>query len=430
MFRHCRGNSGARESFRLLTRYPIVTPRTSIIVLADDLTGAAEIAAAGFSHGLDSIVATGTTRGRVAGELVVHDTDTRLLQPADAARKIVSVGARCHVAEAMQREILIFKKTDSVLRGPVVAELDTLTAISRHARVLLVAGNPRLERVIRDGCFYVGGEPIHQTVFGRDPHHPARSPLVTDLLGPPRRGEIHFAKPGDDLPASGIIVGEASSLDDVRHWARRIEPDILPAGSSVFFEAVLDARGFERTPARTDVERADGILLVSGTMAGTTRNALAQSSANPVPMFSLPEACALASGPEATATANRWTAEILGALAQRGRAVALAPAEALSDAAAPARIRAAFAGMIAELHKLHAFQHLIVEGGATAAMIVHMLHWNVLNVAGEPAPGVATLTPRNDDAFRITLKPGSYPWPTGWLDVLGQSRPASSWSVS
>lgn len=400
--------------------------RPTIIVLADDLTGAAEVAAVGFARGLDAVVATGSTRGHVPGEMVVHDTDTRLLQPADAARKIVAIGARCHVAEAVQRDVLIFKKTDSVLRGPVIAEIDTLSAISRHVRILLVAGNPRLGRTIRDGHFYIGDEPIHHSAFGRDPHHPARTSEVAAMLGPPRRGSIQFAKPGDDLPATGVIVGEAATMDDIQHWARRVEPDTLPAGSSVFFEALLDSRGFEKREPVTSNRTEDGVLLVSGTTTGPTRDHLSRHPSDGLPAFAMPEACALSSSPDATASANRWTAAILGALAMRGHAIALPPDQAIADPAAAARIRAAFAGMISELRKVSAFQHLIVEGGATAAMVVHMLQWNILSVSSVSAPGVTTLTPRHDTAFRITLKPGSYPWPEGWLDAFTSIRPGSS----
>jgi hypothetical protein len=58
-------------------------------------------------------------------------------------------------------------------------------------------------------------------------------------------------------------------------------------------------------------------------------------------------------------------------------------------------------------------------------MVIHLLKWNVLEVVGEAAPGVATLRPRGDESFRVTLKPGSYPWPVGWWDVIAAARPPS-----
>ncbi|MBE2214967.1 MAG: hypothetical protein IAE82_13930 [Opitutaceae bacterium] len=407
-----------------------MTPRTSIVILADDLTGAAEIAAAAWTRGLGAVVATGTVRSRVEGEVVVHDTDSRLLQPADAARKIVSVAARCRIAEARLSGALVLKKTDSVLRGPVLAEVDTLSAISHHARVLLVPGNPRLGRVIRDGRFYVGGEPIDRSVFRHDPHHPARSSSVADLLGPPRRGPIHFRKLGEPLPPTGVIVGEAATLEDIARWASCVDGDTLAAGSSVFLEAVLEARGHApRAPAPAP-RATTGVLIASGTSADTTRATLATLPRDAIAAFAMPEACALSSGPEAARAIDRWAAELLGALASRGRAVALPPGTNLADPASSGRIRAAFAAMIDQLHGVQAFTHLVLEGGATAAMVIHMLRWNVLEVAGEPAPGVATLRPRQDPAFHVTLKPGTYPWPKHWWEPLTGAGTSTSPSTT
>jgi uncharacterized protein YgbK (DUF1537 family) len=403
-----------------------VKSRASIVIFADDLTGAAEIGAAAHSRGLGVVVATGTAQVRPQAEVVVRDTDSRLLQPADAARKIVSVAARYGVANAAHSGLLVLKKTDSVLRGPVIAELDTLSAISHHPRVLLVPGNPRLGRVIRDGHLYIAGEPIHRTVFARDPHHPARSSAVADLLGPLRRGKIHFLKPGQPLPPSGLIVGEAASLEDVGYWASRVGSDTLAAGSSVFLEAVLEARGHVRGGETLAPAASGGVLVVSGTTTDTTRAALATLPQDVLSVLPMPVSCTVSAAPEATRSLDLWTAEILGALARHSRAVALPPALALADPSASSRIRAAFATMIVQLHAVSAFEHLVIEGGATAAMIIHLLKWNALEVIAELAPGLATLRPRDDPGFRVTLKPGSYPWPAGWWDGLAAPRPSPS----
>src|SRR5262245_26364208 len=83
-------------------------------VIADDLTGAAELAAVGFRHGLKSeILIDGKPSG--APNLCCLDTDSRSCplaeaaqRAADAARTLTNAGAKW-----------IYKKTDSVLRGNV-----------------------------------------------------------------------------------------------------------------------------------------------------------------------------------------------------------------------------------------------------------------------------------------------------------------------
>src|SRR5207302_688861 len=79
--------------------------------------------------------------------LTVIDTDSRLLEPGDAA-KIV---ARFVSPVARDRFDLVFKKTDSVFRGPVLAELDALSLAFDRRTILLVAQNPSRGRTIHKG---------------------------------------------------------------------------------------------------------------------------------------------------------------------------------------------------------------------------------------------------------------------------------------
>src|SRR5687768_7538591 len=96
-----------------------------VLVIADDLTGAAEIAGVGHRYGLPTRLLR--RRRPVEGcepGLTVLDTDSRLLPPADAARVVGDV-----VSAVRGHDIdLVYKKVDSVLRGPVRAEVDALRA--------------------------------------------------------------------------------------------------------------------------------------------------------------------------------------------------------------------------------------------------------------------------------------------------------------
>jgi D-threonate/D-erythronate kinase len=57
-------------------------------------------------------------------------------------------------------------------------------------------------------------------------------------------------------------------------------------------------------------------------------------------------------------------------------------------------------------------RHVMIEGGATAASILNVLGWQRLAVVREWVPGVATLRPAADEHLTITMKPGSYVWPS------------------
>ena len=88
-------------------------------VIADDLTGAAEIAGIGWRHGLSAeVILDG--RPKCGADLVCIDTDSRSCSSREAAKRVASAVASLRKAGAKW----IYKKVDSVLRGHVIAELE------------------------------------------------------------------------------------------------------------------------------------------------------------------------------------------------------------------------------------------------------------------------------------------------------------------
>src|SRR5207249_3716119 len=147
-----------------------------IAVIADDLTGAAELGAVGNRYGLNAEVVTGmllkddeperrspTRRdpsdlnrteskgsapaGNAAADLICIDTDSRSCPPEEARRR-VGQAAKALLASGAKG---IYKKVDSILRGHVVAEIESLMSELGLQRALLLPANPTLGRVIRDG---------------------------------------------------------------------------------------------------------------------------------------------------------------------------------------------------------------------------------------------------------------------------------------
>ena len=366
-----------------------MTRSSAILAVADDLTGAAEIAAVGHRAGWPAEVVTRWSEPR-ADALTVLDTDTRLSRPDAAARALSLVGRS--IAEGDPG--LVFKKTDSVLRGPVLAEVTALAAALGRTRVLLVPANPSLGRVIRDGRYFVNGAPLHETAFAHDPHHPARTAEVAALLGP--GANVLVCTPSDDLPSTGVIVGATASGDDVAAWARRVDSTMLPAGGRDFFTAMLRASGLAREGAGNTFAPARPTLLVRGSLASPTRAK---------DVLELP---ALAAAGNETAL-DRWIEHVLTEL-ETSPFVAVACGR--SDAPqAPTRIRAAFAELVRRAIQAGVVRHVMVEGGATAASILNVLGWQRLAVVREWVPGVATLRPVADEHLAVTMKPGSYVWP-------------------
>ncbi len=146
-----------------------------VLIIADDLTGALECGARFAQCGLDSSVQVG---GCVLGsdaDAVVIDTESRHLTCEDAAAAVRQAAAGYSG--------LIYKKTDSTLRGNIGAELSALSALYPEYRIAYVPAYPAMGRTVRSGILLVKGEPVSETDFGRDLLNPVRDSRVRSIIG-------------------------------------------------------------------------------------------------------------------------------------------------------------------------------------------------------------------------------------------------------
>jgi uncharacterized protein YgbK (DUF1537 family) len=372
-------------------------------VVADDLTGAAEVGAMGLPHGLAAqvVVEGGVSDG---ADLVSIDTDSRSCNPEEAGRRAAAAAGALHQTGA----VWIYKKVDSVLRGPVAAELEAVMKKLQFARALLVPANPGLGRTIRDGRYFVRGTPLDQTDFQHDPEFPRLTSNVRDLLGKSGSLPIQLCSRDQPVPAAGLVVGQTDSAEDLRTWANRCDNSTLAAGGAEFFGALLAARGFRisrpRTipPASRSGERQ---LFVCGSASASCEQFVNDMRRAGCPVFSL------FPGKGTSSERSRLAAEIISSLQSSPRVVLTIGAE---RGGAPAVARALLdelASLAAALTRRATVGQLYAEGGATAARLVRHLGWKRLDVIRELAPGVVTLAAAGSLDCLLTIKPGSYSWP-------------------
>jgi len=372
-----------------------------IAALADDLTGAAEIAAIGNCHGLPTRIFSSTDSATCDG-LAVHDSDSRLLSSAEAAQRVSTISRRI----AVQKPTFVFKKTDSVLRGNVVAEVVALAKALNLQRVLLVPANPSLGRTISNGQYFIQGTPINETSFAKDPHHPAKSSNVADLLGPSLDWPVNIIKVNEPMPDRGIIVGEATSSHDVSHWASRFDAHTLPAGGAEFFQACLKQLQFVPKPVALPSFTGPA-LVITGSLTPAREKLIAHATAASWPVHTMPASLA---GHREQAF-SLWLTSLTRTLADRHLALTQSPKIDLADHATSMRIRENFAEFVKRLLSENTLNHLVVEGGATAAAISETAGWTSFDVVGEWATGVIALRPTKAPQILFTIKPGSYTWP-------------------
>src|SRR5262249_16931046 len=141
---------------------------TPIAVIADDFTGAAEIGGVAVRYRLTAEVQIAWAASPGI-DVIVVDSNTRSRPAREAARDAAKMAEQIAVSPVRW----VYKKIDSVLRGPVVAEIKSVLEALGMPRALVVPANPALGRVIRSGCYFIDGAPIDKTDFAKDPEYPA-----------------------------------------------------------------------------------------------------------------------------------------------------------------------------------------------------------------------------------------------------------------
>jgi uncharacterized protein YgbK (DUF1537 family) len=379
-------------------------------VIADDLTGAAELGAVGLRHGLRAeIVRSGGPGGKA--DLVCVDTDSRSCKPPEAAKRAAAAAKILHASGAEW----IYKKVDSVLRGNVTAEVEAVMQQLNFNRALLLPANPSLGRVIRDGEYFVKGRPINRTEFARDPEYPRRTAQVMRLVGAPEFFLLRLANGEMAVPENTMMIGQAESSEGVRQWAGAADRQLLPVGGSEFFNALLAARKDGRTavtPPGMDFSTGQQ-LFVCGTASKSVQALLKSARASRVPVFTLPRELVWGARLE-PATSEVLARRVAGAFANHRRVILGIGLPQVHDVEIARGLSAKLVEIAELVLRRVAVKSIFAEGGATSAELVRRMNWPRLEVCREWAPGVASLSVAGEHTQWLTIKPGSYAWPEEW----------------
>jgi uncharacterized protein YgbK (DUF1537 family) len=377
-----------------------------LTVIADDITGAAEIAGIGQRFGMRTALIFEAMDNLPTVDLLVCATDTRSLSEAEAIDETRSIIRRLRAAGCGT----FFKKTDSALRGHVVAELETILAETELERVIFVPENPSKGRVIRQGVYYIDEVPLDQTVFSQDPEFPA---LTADIRSRfPRISGV--VSPGEPVGDRGVFVGNAASQADVAAYAALVDERTLAAGAADFFVAYLHHSGWKED---TEIAEFKGLgnknaIVVCGSTVHHDltdrpwfRRKNVAMMTMPLPVFELKN------------YPDGWFLS-LSEVYDNQRSIAISVGHPV-----PKNVRANMAHRLRNIMALATLSlitrrlpdELIIEGGATAFAVLRALGWSRFRVTEEIAPGVVRMSLnmskiRSKKEIHVTLKPGSYEW--------------------
>lgn len=373
-----------------------------ILVIADDFTGAAEMAGICLNYGLNVSLCL----ERLADcneEVLVVSTDSRSMKKEIA----LSVVERITLHALQMKPGLVYKKIDSVLRGYVSEELALQLNIFGRTRALVLPANPSLGRIINNGHYFVEGIDISKTGFAKDPEFALTTSDVKQML---RTGNANVLKRGDKL-GDGINIGEARDLSDVQYWAEQLNEECLPAGSGDFFNAILNKR-YKRSDKHPAPALQKPHLYVSGTSFAKSRELIKRFGDRYTAYISAD----MITGRRVD---NGWL-EKTGAILRKHQQLIVAFDETVDESGIGAiELRTAIAAYTEKIISLFNIKELLIEGGSTAAAIFNILEISSMQPVHEWQRGVVQM---KAGPLMVTVKPGSYDLPEAIKDLYGFSE--------
>jgi uncharacterized protein YgbK (DUF1537 family) len=379
-----------------------------IVVIADDLSGAAEIGGVACRYGLAARIQTEVSPQTGIDVLILNSCTRSMDGPI--VRNVVGKLAQDLNGIGFQ---WLYKKVDSVLRGHVFAELDALMQTLRKPLTILAPANPSKGRTIVNGQYRIDNRPLDQTDFANDPEFPAISSRVAELLKAPNHYLVHTLKCHQSKGIrKGIVIAETESTEDVSCWAASTDTDTLCAGGSDFFEALLRERSAVGTAVavfRPEPNRGKK-LIICGSASENSRRSIARARDLGIPIYPMPDEL-LAHSLSYKDCIMRWAGEVATGIRSSDCAMVAILQPRITDVPISRQLTIHLVFLVQAVIGKIAIEELFIEGGATAEAVCMCQGWMGLNALGEYSPGVVKLSIEGSEGPCVTIKPGSYPWP-------------------
>ena len=380
--------------------------KSPIIVIADDLTGAAEIAGIGLRYGLKVEIVT-TLNLESKADLIVISANTRSLSELEARAKTQKIAEKI----ATIQPSFIFKKIDSVLRGHILAEIEEILVKIAFQNTLIIPINPSLGRTIENGEYFVKGVLITETSFANDPEFAIQNAHVLKMIRA-KEGEVKVLKTTENVPTKGIFIGEASSTQDVGYWAFQANQSTLMVGAADFFNAIL-AKKYSRerrenSPLLPNPQNTK-TLYISGTTYQKSVDAIKAKFLRNEAVSYLPIQFFIENSEDFAL--QKWAEEILF-LFEKNPTVIIAIGEISNFQVSPNQLAKWMSLVVQKCSEKLMINQFLIEGGATAAEILSVLAYKSFIPSKEFSQGVISMKPVENHNLNITIKPGSYEWPS------------------
>ncbi|MEU0497582.1 four-carbon acid sugar kinase family protein [Mycobacterium sp. NPDC006124] len=364
----------------------------AVVVLADDLSGAAETASAflGRRPSVSLHLESGMIR---EGDADIHvvDLDTRSRTAPEAGQ------ALRNALTAVAPDAMVVTKIDSLLRGHVG---EWARVLAERGPVVVAAALPALDRTVRDGVLHVAGVPLHRTrAWHAEPSTPpaavsdlfANLPTTTIAVGPDLVGRLSAA-----AEQGRIAVCDAATDDDLDAILRasRAVPHAHLVGTAALAKALARTLPMAAPTVAPTARIAASILMVVGTAEPVAAEQVRRLVATGATRLTLDADDLLGGTVDPAALADAL---------DRGSVVVTIGGDvrpALSGA-----LSSALARFVAAGQSRHS-PDLMLTGGATARAVIEAIGVRTLHPVHEVHHGaVASVA---SDGRTVVTRPGSF----------------------
>jgi uncharacterized protein YgbK (DUF1537 family) len=380
------------------------------IIIADDLTGAADTAAPFAQSYFSTVVVLSgheasapqfIQQAFAENEVIAMTTNTRNVNE-DVAREIVTTTAQ-NIQNYAAENAHIYKKIDSVLRGNPVVELTALMGMTKANRVLFAPAFPAQGRL---------------TINAR---HMARDVVISENLIPLFCGAtdlpiVHLSLEmirnaevlQNAFAQSALFIADAENDDDLTTLARAsIAAGVGlwcgSAGLAGVMAKILTQNNPKSTlPLVMRPTKTSSNLVIIGSQHPVTRNqvAVARRFGHSVVEMS------------STAFCKRQWSEVLANCSQLPMIWQItADDSSIADDEISTAIKTFASELLrGQYFATNGIERLVVSGGDTALAVCAGLNVHTITVLGELEPGIAigTITPQGGALITLVTKSGGF----------------------
>lgn len=246
-----------------------------LLIIADDFTGTLDTAVMFSQKGISTLAYSSS---KVEFEeipphvrVVAVNADSRHLASADAYDevKLIAEKAKMHGIE------MIFKKTDSVLRGNIGCELAAVMDVY-ETELFFVPAYPKMKRITLNGYHYCDGVLLTNSFLGNDVFDPIISSRIKDIIEAQSDRDVFEISVNGKLSklfnSEAIYVMDSETDDDIQKCMEKIQQKndkkkpLLLAGCAGLASIMCNMLRDDKNSIEKDIDFGNKILVVSGSL--------------------------------------------------------------------------------------------------------------------------------------------------------------------